>query len=208
MGAPDGIAPATRNTDEPARLHTGRGLAAPSCSTPSSPLTKGRRPQPPQSSGPTPSTQGRPWAQNRARSSHDPPHRRARRVKMLPAATAAGETQGRKDREGLRDHEGCKIPGAPRGRRGAAARLSRRLAPKHSATPGPHAHQKRLQASASARPSNCARWRGRRQARPRNQHTSSGRTPAPEASKTSRGLYTRSAQVRSRQLCPEEKWNG
>ncbi|KAJ1208653.1 hypothetical protein NDU88_004036 [Pleurodeles waltl] len=200
-----------RNTDEPARLHTGRGPAAPRCSTPSSPLTKSRRPQPPQSSGPTPSTQGRPWAQNRARSSHDPPHRRACRVKMLPAATAAGETQGRKDREGLCDHEGRKIPGAlrgRRGRRGAVARLSHRLAPKHSATPGPHAHQKRLRASASARPSNCARGRGRRQAHPRNQHTSSGRPPAPEASKTSQGLYTRSAQVRSRQLRPEEKWNG
>ncbi|KAJ1119386.1 hypothetical protein NDU88_007572 [Pleurodeles waltl] len=37
---------------------------------------------------------------------------------MLPAATAAGETQGRKDREGLRNHEGHKIPGAPRGHRG------------------------------------------------------------------------------------------
>ncbi|KAJ1150352.1 hypothetical protein NDU88_003146 [Pleurodeles waltl] len=64
---------------------------------------------------------------------------------------------------------------------GGAARLSHRLAPNHSATPGPHAHKKWLRASASARPVNCARGRGRWQARPRNQHTSSGRIPAPKA---------------------------
>ncbi|KAJ1128603.1 hypothetical protein NDU88_006980 [Pleurodeles waltl] len=73
----------------------------------------------------------------------------------FPAATAAENPEGRKVQKSLRDHGAAKPQVRPRAT-GAAARLSRPSAPRHSPAPGLHARRERFQASASTRLSACA----------------------------------------------------